>query len=239
MLLYNWGKSEGFTEPFEVVGPASAGALPRGARPVVAPPTPGTRSFVRSVLQSYAYDINIRVYDVDWPRLDGLVRPREIELPSDVNAGPRHQLAPSMEPFETYADDLVRVSATLVHHPPVFPSYGFRFETDYGTIALSGDTSEHPNVVALARGADLLVHESIYLDYYRERDFPPEFIDHLAESHTDPAGTGRVAARAGVGHLVLTHLGGLASDEQWRAAAATEYDGRITVAADGEVFQLG
>src|SRR5690606_24781848 len=64
VLLYNWGPNVGgFTEPFAIVGPGRAGALPRGARPVVTPPTPGTEDLVSNILSAYAYDINIRVHD--------------------------------------------------------------------------------------------------------------------------------------------------------------------------------
>ncbi|MDR7301722.1 MBL fold metallo-hydrolase [Haloactinomyces albus] len=239
MLLYNWGPQvDGFTEPFEVVGPAGAGALPKGYRPAVSPPTPGTREVVNNILDSYAYDVNIRISDEGRPPLDDLVRPREIQLPGGLSAGPRSRLAPEMEPIEVYSDDRVRVLAALVNHPPVFPSYGYRIETPDGVIALSGDTTEHPNVVTLARDADVLVHESVYLDYYRKLGKSADFIDHLSGSHTDPAGTGRVAAKAGVGHLVLSHLAGVATDEQWTAPVRKKYGGRVTVANDGQVFSL-
>lgn len=239
MFLYNWGPAvDGFTEPFHVVGPAGAGALPHGVRPVVTPPTPGTRKLVEGLLDSYAYDINIRVYDEGRDPLSDLVEPREIQLPRGLRAGPRHQLAPEMEPVEIYADHRVRVLAALVHHPPVFPAYGFRIETPHGVVALSGDTTEHPNVIALAADADVLVHESVYLDYYRDRGLSQDFIDHLAGSHTDPAGTGRVAAAAGAGHLVLSHLAGVATDEQWAAPAQQHYDGPVTIAGDRQTFSL-
>lgn len=240
MLLYNWGPAvDGFTEPFQVVGPAGANALPRGFQPpVVTPPTPGTRDLMNGILAGYAYDVNIRTYDEDRPPLGELVQSREIDLPAGLRAGPRQDLAPEMDPVEVYADERVRVLAGLVNHPPVFPAYGFRIETAHGVVALSGDTTEHPNVVTLATGADLLVHESVFLDFYRDRDLPQDFIDHLAGSHTDPAGTGRVAAEAGAGHLVLSHLAGVATDEEWTAPAEEEYDGPVTVASDGQVFSL-
>jgi ribonuclease BN (tRNA processing enzyme) len=143
-----------------------------------------------------------------------------------------------MEPFEIYADDKVRILAALVYHPPVFPAYGFRIETRHGVIALSGDTAEHGNVVALARGADLLVHEGVFLDFYKDRGLPDEFINHLAQSHTDPAGIGRVAHAAGVEHVVLSHLAGVATDEQWTAPIQEVFTGSVTVAIEGQVFSV-
>jgi ribonuclease BN (tRNA processing enzyme) len=240
LLLFNWGAPvDGFTRPFRVLGPGGAGALPEGADAVVPPATPGTRETVAGLMSTFAYDINIRVYDEARPPLDDLVVAEDIELPLDVTAGPRGPLAPPMAPFVVFEDERVRILATLVDHPPVYPSYGFRFETPHGVVAFSGDTAEHANVVELARGADVLVHEAVFLDFYRGNpDYTEEFINHLAQSHTDPEGTGRVAAAAGVGHLVLSHLAGVATDEQWASAAGTTFGGPVTVAADGQVFPV-
>jgi ribonuclease BN (tRNA processing enzyme) len=239
LLLFNWGPAvDGFVEPFTILGPDRAGALPEGARTTVAPPTPGTEDLVRNLMSAYAYDINVRVHDEARPRLDELVRPRSIHLPSGLPAGPRRQLAPEMESFEIYADDKVRVLAALVYHPPVFPAYGFRIETPDGVVALSGDTAEHDNVVTLARGADLLVHEGVFLEFYKGRGLPEDFINHLAQSHTDPAGIGRVAQAAGVEKVVLSHLAGVATDEEWTAPIQESFDGAVTVATEGQVFTV-
>jgi ribonuclease BN (tRNA processing enzyme) len=193
---------------------------------------------VRNLMSAYAYDINIRVYDEARPRLDELVVPRSIDLPAGLPAGPRRDLAPPMEPFEVYADERIRVLAALVDHPPVFPAYGFRIETADGVIALSGDTAEHDNVVRLAEGADLLVHEGVFLEFYEDRGLPDDFINHLAQSHTDPAGIGRVAAAAGVDHVVLSHLAGVATDAEWTAPIRESFDGDVTVATEGQVFSV-
>ncbi|WP_308282620.1 MBL fold metallo-hydrolase [Pseudonocardia nigra] len=143
LLLYNWGTQVGgFGEPFPIIGPGSAGALPEGARPVVAPPAPGTAELVRNLMSAYAYDINVRTHDEARPPLDELVRPTDIALPRGIAAGPRADLAPEMEPFEVYRDDKVRIRASLVHHPPVFPSYGFRIETPHGVVAAGAGRCE-------------------------------------------------------------------------------------------------
>jgi ribonuclease BN (tRNA processing enzyme) len=239
-LLYQWGPPvQGFVEPVHILGPGSARQLPAGARAQIAPGTPGTADMVRHVLAAYAYDVNIRVHDEARPPLDDLVVAKDIRLPSHVRASARGDLVPDMEPFPIFEDDNVRVLATLVDHAPVFPSFGFRIETAAGTVALSGDTAAHPNVSRLATGADILVHEAVYLDYFRERQFPQAFIDHIWESHTTPEEVGQVAAAAGVPHVVLSHLAGVATPAQWAADVSLHYDGQVTVAADGQVFPLG
>jgi len=51
-----------------------------------------------------------------------------------------------MEPILVAENDRVRVSAVLVDHAPVFPSFAYRFDTDDGSIVLSGDTAPCANL---------------------------------------------------------------------------------------------
>jgi len=58
-----------------------------------------------------------------------------------------------------------------VNHPPVKPALGYRFDFKDRSIAFSGDTTPLEAVAKLAEGADLLVHEVMYVpaveDYVR------------------------------------------------------------------------
>ncbi|MDI3331633.1 MAG: MBL fold metallo-hydrolase [Micrococcus sp.] len=228
-LLWNWGQPvQGFTEPVQILGPGSAdpeaGAI-------------GLAGLVDHVLRGYSYDIDVRIVDEGRPPLYDLISVEEIGLP-DSAAGASGESTPAMDPFVVYADDRVRVSAILVEHPPIFPAFAFRFDTAYGSVVVSGDTTESDNMVRIAAGADLLVHESVFLDFYRALDFGPEFLNHQLISHTTPEGVGRVATRAGARRVVLSHLAGVATDEQWTAGVAAEYDGPVTVARPGTVFEV-
>jgi ribonuclease BN (tRNA processing enzyme) len=237
LLLYNWGPGvNGIVEPVRILGPGPA-PLPHGAEVHVPPPTAGTERFVCDLLEAYSYDINIRVYDEGRAPLDDLVRAEDIRLPEAVDADPDRNPSPEMDPFEIYADEHVRVLATLVNHPPVFPAFGFRFESAHGSVVISGDTTEHPNVVRLATGADVLVHEAIDPAFYQAQGLPAAQLEHILESHTDLQAVGRVARDAGVGHLVLSHLGGIQDDSD--AAPTREIFQPVTVAADGQVFPVG
>ena len=51
-------------------------------------------------------------------------------------------------------DERVKVSAALVHHPPVVSAFGYRFDTADRSIVISGDTAPSDNLIALARGAE-------------------------------------------------------------------------------------
>jgi ribonuclease BN (tRNA processing enzyme) len=237
LLLYNWGPGvKGIVEPVRILGPGPA-RLPHGAEVHVPPPKAGTERFVRDLLEAYAYDINIRVYDEGRAPLNDLVQPEDIGLPRTAHADPDRSPSPEMDPFEIYEDEHVRVLATLVNHPPVFPAFAFRFDSTNGSVVISGDTTEHPNVVRLAAGADVLVHEAINPAFYEAQGLPAAQLEHILESHTDLQAVGRVARDAAVGHLVLSHLGGIQNDSD--AAPTREIFQPVTVAADGQVFPIG
>src|SRR5688572_3401353 len=59
-------------------------------------------------------------------------------------------------------DEHVKVTATLVRHEPVVPAFGYRFDMRDRSIVISGDTAFSENLIALAKGADVLVHEALY-----------------------------------------------------------------------------
>jgi len=234
--------------PIPIYGPGRAGALPpsrAGNASVVNPtnPTPGTVDFINKSIEAGAYDLNIRMRDEGWPDLRTVLEPHDIELP-DVGASATGELYPEMEPFTVFEDDRVKVSATLVKHPPVFPAFGFRFDTDEGSVVFSGDTGACENLVRLATGADYLIHEVIDLDWVGSSgDVPASIIDHLAESHTDVNEIGALAETAGVKNLVLNHLvpgsPEAVTDGQWKRRAQRGYSGKVHVGRDLMAFELG
>jgi ribonuclease BN (tRNA processing enzyme) len=228
--------------PFAVHGPGPAGALPpdHGSTtpPTVAPaePTPGTRELTLKSLEATAYSSNIfnRESGAADPRTR--VRVHEIDIPP-VGADPLSDRAPDMEPFSVMDDGTVRVSAILVPHGLVYPSFAYRFDTPDGSVVFSGDTAPSDNLVRLAHGADVLVHEVIDLDFYRRSSgYSPALLRHFAEAHTDVAEVGPIAERSGVSTLVLDHLVPadtfLVSDASWRRRAQKGFSGRVVVGGD-------
>lgn len=95
-------------------------------------------------------------------------------------------------------------------------------------------------MVALARGADVLVHEAMWLpavDAIVARNPNASALKkHLLDSHTAAEDCGKIAAAAGVKTLVLSHLvpGGDSSitDQMWIDAAGKFFRGRIVVGKD-------
>ncbi|MBV8072500.1 MAG: MBL fold metallo-hydrolase, partial [Acidobacteriaceae bacterium] len=140
-------------------------------------------------------------------------------------------------------DQNVRVSAAIVQHPPVQPALAYRFDFHDRSIVFSGDTAPIEAVARLAEGADILVHEALYVPalgaYVRDRiakGSPIRFdayMAHMEVDHSPVEDVGRIANAAGVQTLVLSHLtpaiDGI-QDETWRHAAAKQFKGKIVVA---------
>jgi ribonuclease BN (tRNA processing enzyme) len=248
VFLLGWVALQERGVPVEAWGPGPAGGLralppdpPGQARfPLVCAenPTPGLADMTRAQLQAHAYDINVRIRETARADLSTLIEPHEIVVP-DVGAEPPALVAPPMEPIAVTEDDAVRVTAILVQHPPVFPSFAYRFDTDDGSIVVSGDTTFSPNLVRLARGADILVHEVLDARFMTARaeagSRPGAMLTHLLRSHTPLDQVGGVAEEAGVGKLVLTHfipsLDGI-PEQRWADGAAAGFGGEVVVGRD-------
>jgi ribonuclease BN (tRNA processing enzyme) len=253
------------SQVIEVFGPAPAGLpipiFPAGARRPLAyadAPTPGIRDTVEHLMRAFAYNVNLRIADEGRPSVAGALHVHEvgvrregyvpdIDLGCTGDGSSGASAAPPMEPVVIQPEDDhgVQVSAVLVQHAPVFPAFGFRFDTPRGSVVFSGDTGPCDNVVRLARGADVLVHEVIDIDHMSERlsRLPnhEEVRNHLARAHTAPEEAGQIASRAGVRTLVLSHLvpGDLApTEEQWEARVRPHFDGEVVCGVDLDELAL-
>jgi ribonuclease BN (tRNA processing enzyme) len=245
LLWLRFGGNYPLDAPVHLYGPGSAGALPLSlGTPVINPdnPTPGLADFMAKATEATAYDVNIRMRDEGWPDFRNAYDVHEITVP-DVGAGPLGALAPAMQPFTVMADDKVRVTAILVDHPPVFPSFAYRFETPHGSITFSGDTTVCDNVVTLAKGSEVLVHEAIDLQIVQkfQAQLSPAQLQHLSDSHTDVTKVGAIAQRAGVKKLVLSHLAPGTTewpDSIWHLKAQKGFTGQVVVGRDATRITL-
>ena len=177
----------------------------------------------RLFFEMNAYDIDIRIADEGRVPLVPLVHANEVS-----------------EPGVVMRDDNVRVTCTLVDHPPVKPALAYRFDTADRSIVISGDTHHSDNLVQLARGADVLVHEALYVpavDRLVARvPNAATLKKHIIDSHTAVEDCARVATAAGVKTLVLSHLvpadDPTVTEQTWLEAARPHFSGRIVVARD-------
>lgn len=161
--------------------------------------------------------------------------------------------APSA-PAEIYRDDNLVVSAVANTHYATMPqspeltgkgTVALRFDTADRSIVFTGDTGPSEAVERLASGADILVSEVVdlaaILAYFeREFDLPRDrmqsAVDFQSHAHLTPEEVGKMAARAGVKMVVLTHfVPGLDSEMDMRgySEGVREYfDGPVVAAAD-------
>jgi ribonuclease BN (tRNA processing enzyme) len=232
--------NDNLSGPVTVYGPGPAGALPPPVKPpatTVAPgnPTPGITDLTLRLNEGFAYSHNIFIRETAIRDVTTLQDVHDITVP-DVGASALGDTAPAMDPFLVFEDDRVRVSAILVPHGPVFPSFAFRFDTDQGSAVFSGDTRASDNIVRIAQGADVLVHEVLDLEFYEALGVPPPLLEHFKQGHTLTTEIGALAERAGVDKLVLSHLvpsnPGLFSDDQYLRKCSVGFSGKVHVGND-------
>ena len=190
--------------------------------PVEAYGPPPLAEMTKRLLEAYRYDIELRMADEGRPALAPLIRPHEITADGEI-----------------FRDDRVRVTAALNDHPPIRHSFAFRFDTADRSIVISGDTRYSANVLKLARGADVLVHEVVSRAFWERPDAPqpPAVVRHILASHTDVEDVARLAAAAEVKTLVLSHFvptegPGAPTDDEWLRAVRRHFKGRAIVGQD-------
>jgi ribonuclease BN (tRNA processing enzyme) len=113
--------------------------------------------------------------------------------------------------------------------PHYVPNAGIRLAAEGRVLAYTGDTGPSPEVVALAREADLLLAEATYVD-----QVPEDSRRYLTSARQ----AARQAAEAHARHLMLTHLQPGTDPQAARAAAGDEYSGTIDVATADLVHDL-
>ncbi|WP_433875581.1 MBL fold metallo-hydrolase [Sinomonas atrocyanea] len=241
-LVTGWEvPGESFSRPVRVLGPGPASVGTEGRT------TSATTEIVEALLGTvFASDVAVRREDERRGDPRAWILAEDIAVPGGAGAdeATRH---PETEPFEVYRDELVSITAALVDHRLCYPAFAFRVDSRYGSVVVSGDTAPSPNLVRLARGADLLLHEVIDLDSILATfpDGPARagIEVHLRESHTPYSEVGKVAAGAGVGELVLHHIvpntPGAADLAAILAGARADFAGPVRIAEDNDVFRVG
>lgn len=117
------------------------------------------------------------------------------------------------------------------------PALAYRFDTADGSVVFSGDTTVNDDLVALALGADILVHQVADLGYLERHGITGAALDRMAALHTDVTQVGGVAERARVRELILSHYlpaePEAITDAEWAQRAGQGFSGRTTAGSDG------
>jgi ribonuclease BN (tRNA processing enzyme) len=188
---------------------------------VYAPPP--IRAMLDAFWQLNRFDIETRIADEGRPDPRTLVSVRELSRQGAVLQN---------------AD--VKVTAARVRHPPITEAYAYRFDAADRSVVISGDTAYSPELIQLARGADVLVHEvmdAARIDAIVGRlPNATTLREHLMASHTLVEEVGKVAAAAGVKTVVLSHFvpadDPSMTDEMWAAGVRKHFSGQVIVGRD-------
>lgn len=213
--LHNDHVADAFTLPWL----AWSGAL---TMPVTVHGPSGIKQMARDWLRFARVDIETRMADEGRPDLRRMLQVAEVQPGVLLDAGG------------------LKVTVARVEHPPLTDSFAYRFDWAGKSVVYSGDTRPCQALIDLARGADLLVQEVMYLPgmerLIASESNAPTLRAHLLASHTPAEQAGELAAAAGVKTLLLTHFvpGGDASikEADWATAASRGYSGRVIVGRD-------
>ena len=111
--------------------------------------------------------------------------------------------------------------------PHWVPNAGIRLTAGGVTLAYTGDSGPSPEIVRLARDADLLIAEASYAD-----EVPADSRAYLSSARQ----AGAAASAAGVGRLLLTHL--MPGVPPSAALSAAGFPGDLDVARMGMTLDL-
>jgi ribonuclease Z len=156
--------------------------------------------------------------------------PLEEQMPYRIDL---HEV-PAEEGHEVLRAKGFRVLSTPVTHgaPNIALRVQFDSPGERGTVVYSSDTSPCASLLALARGADILIHEATFLHSEAGRA--------AADGHTTGYQAGEVAKQAGVKRLFLCHFsadlhGGV---DELRREAVQSYGGPVELPEELREYRI-
>lgn len=185
--------------------------MPSQRTPVWLPP--GGRAILSQVAEAFGFDL-IHVAD-NSPVCNALAL---VERYFDVR---------EYTPMQVFSAGSVELSACRVPH--TIDAFALRVQHAGHSLVYSGDTAGGIELVEHARGCDVLLCEASAV--HRNASLPP--------GHLSASDAGVVAAAAGAGRLVLTHVIQYdATEEALIAEASRMFNGLIDVASPGRSFTI-
>jgi ribonuclease Z len=221
-MLQHWGGA-GATEQLKIYGP------------------PGVKEVVGGFLSAYQLDRGYRIAHhgekVMPPSGFGAVA-HTFDLGKDL-----------MSSAVVYRAGNVEVIAFNVDHPPVVPAVGFRVKYKDRSVMITGDTTYSDSLIHHARGADLMVSESLNhkmsqwtADAGRGNGNNLSSVtEDIQDTHIRPEDAARVAKEAGVPVLIITHVLPPVPDQlinPFLRDARGVYRGDLRMAKDGTLISL-
>jgi ribonuclease Z len=180
----------------------------------------GTRNMAAGLQSAYSFDLEIRARDDKVPAEGGRIVAHDISEQVVFDRGG------------------VKVTAFLVDHGLVRPALGYRVDAGGHSVVLSGDTRYSPNLIAHAKGADLLIHEvgAASAEQMRTDPHTRTIIAH----HTTPEDAARIFKTVRPKLAVFSHivLRGVTAEDAVRTTRLT-YDGPLELGEDLMRFHIG
>lgn len=215
--LINHSWINGRDKPFEVYGP------------------PGVEQVVEGLAMAYGLDATYRSAHAlpTTSRQLAFAEARRVEI------------AEGQESVRVYEQDGVVIDAYRVDHHPVEPAYGYVLRYQGKKLFISGDTRVSERYLTAMQDADLVVHEAINTHLVREgaaalartgQQSHSEQALRVLDYHADTLELARMAQRAGVRHLLLTHLipapDNILARRLFVSGMSDAYSGEITLGED-------
>jgi ribonuclease Z len=175
--------------------------------PLILVGPPGTDKVAAGFNMAYETDHGFRRAhhehgDVKFPIAAGLLKAQVVQPPASGTA-------------VVWQRDGLTVTAIVVHHNPVAPAYGYRFDYKGRSVVVSGDTIKWPPLAVASKGADVLIHEAQNSTMTKQMSQGlammgnPRMSSIMADTltyHTTPVEAAEIARDAGVKRLVLYHI---------------------------------
>jgi ribonuclease BN (tRNA processing enzyme) len=199
---------------------------------------PRTAELIKAAVQYFTISAEIRIAD------GGRTVPiAQVFFGHDVGTG------------VIYQDANIKVTAVENSHfafhtglaADKYKSYSYRFETPDRVIVFTGDTGTSDAVTELAKGADLLVAETsspeerkqAMINDGRWQSMSPAeqagIMRQATHGHLNPEDIGKMATRANVKTVVLSHLTervGTDDYTPWAEAVKKHFSGQVLIAKD-------
>ena len=219
-MLNRWVGAK-HTEPLDIYGP------------------PGIESVVKGFNEAYKLDSKYRTQH----------HGEDFAPPSGAGGNPiTFELDEKEQIKVILEEDGLKVTAFKVEHPPIKPAVGYKFEYRGKSVVVSGDTNYNKLLVEQAQNVDLLIHDALSVDMvkwinqYSTKESTRTVTQDIPDYHASPEEAAKLAQKANVGHLVLSHiippLPSILLEKYFLKKVGKLYHGEITLAKDGMLISM-
>jgi len=185
----------------------------------------GTKNMMEHLQKAYEYDIHIR------RDIDEKLNPDGVKI-----------ITREYSEGLIYDQNDIKITAFEVDHGPVKPAYGFRIDYKDYSVALSGDTKPTENILQHCKNVDLIIHEAICPDWFRNNipGLSEKQIQAVLDHHTTPEQAGLIFKSISPRLAVYSHIENEpVSKSELMISTRKNYDGPLIVGEDLMTIEIG